>query len=257
MTPASDLRLASRLRAGPAYASVLREDPDLAAGLSDADRRAALSLFRAPVVQASGQRWSPPHYDPGHTFGLLILDGLLGRRVRIGRTVGTELLGVGDIVRPWEDAHPFELIPAAFDWRVFAPTRLAVLDERMTTLIGRRPQLTVNFSGRIMRQARRATYLMVVSHLPRIEDRVLTTLWHIASTCGKVTPDGVSIPFRITHEVLGEIVGAHRPSVTVAIQTLETRGRLIRAAGNGFILTGEPPEWEPQVREEAAQARSA
>ena len=257
MSEPSDLRLASRLRAGPAYASVLREDPDLATGLSETDRRAAVSLFRAPVIQASGQRWNPPHYDPGRTFGLLVLDGLLGRRVRVGRTVGTELIGVGDIIRPWDGADPWELIPAALDWRVFAPTRLAVLDERMTALIGRRPELTVNFSGRVLRRARRATYLMVVSHLPRIEDRVLATLWHIASTCGKVTPDGVSIPFRITHEVLGEIVGAHRPSVTVAIQTLETRGKLIRAAGTGFILTGAAPESDPPVREEPREARSA
>jgi hypothetical protein len=256
VTEATDLRLASRLRNGAAYVSVLREDPDLAIGLSETDRRAAVSLFRAPVIQATGQRWTAPHYDPARTFGLLILDGLLGRRVRVGRTIGTELLGVGDILRPWDDAYPLELIPATLDWRVFSPTRLAVLDDRLTTLIGRRAQLTINFSGRIMRQARRATYLMVVSHLPRIEDRVLATLWHIASTCGKVTPEGVSIPFRITHEVLGEIVGAHRPSVTVAIQTLEGRGKLIRAASNGFILTGEPPESEPAA-EEPRRARSA
>lgn len=256
MTETVDLRLASRLRAGPAYASILRDDPELALGLSEEDRRAAMSLFRAPVIQISGQRWTPPHYDAARTFGLIILDGLLGRRVRVGRTVGTELLGVGDILRPWDDEQPFELVPATLDWRVFSPTRLAVLDDRITTLIGRRAQLMVNFSGRIMRQSRRATYLMVVSHLPRIEDRVLATLWHIASTCGKVTPDGVNIPFRITHEVLGEIVGAHRPSVTVAIQTLETRGRLIRTATNGFILPGLPPEWEPQAIE-PEQVRSA
>lgn len=256
MTEAVDLRLASRLRAGPAYASILRDDPELALGLSEEDRRAAMSLFRAPVIQISGQRWTPPHYDASRTFGLIILDGLIGRRVRVGRTVGTELLGVGDILRPWDDEQPFELVPATLDWRVFSPTRLAVLDDRITTLIGRRAQLMVNFSGRIMRQSRRATYLMVVSHLPRIEDRVLATLWHIASTCGKVTPDGVNIPFRITHEVLGEIVGAHRPSVTVAIQTLETRGRLIRTTANGFILPGLPPEWEPQPIE-PEQVRSA
>jgi CRP/FNR family transcriptional regulator, cyclic AMP receptor protein len=256
MTEATDLRLASRLRAGPTYASVLREDPELALGLSEDDRRAAVSLFRAPVIQVSSQRWTPPHYDPARTFGLIVLDGLLGRRVRVGRTVGTELLGVGDILRPWDDEQPFELVPATLDWRVFSPTRLAVLDDRITTLIGRRAQLVVNFSGRIMRQSRRATYLMVVSHLPRIEDRVLTTLWHIASTCGKVTPEGVSIPFRITHEVLGEIVGAHRPSVTVAIQTLETRGKLIRTANNGFILPGMPPEWEARAQE-PEQVRSA
>src|SRR5437763_1397840 len=93
--------------------------------------RLRASCHGMSVIHASGQRWHPPHYDPSRTFGLLILDGLLGRRVRVGRTVGTELLGVGDIIRPWDDAYPFELIPAALDWRVFSPTRMAVLDERI------------------------------------------------------------------------------------------------------------------------------
>ena len=77
MSQPTDLRLPSRLRSSPVYASVLREDPDLAQGLSEADRRAAFSLFRAAVIHAAGQRWSPHPYDPARTFGLLILDGLL------------------------------------------------------------------------------------------------------------------------------------------------------------------------------------
>src|SRR5205807_7363295 len=119
--------------------------------------------------------------------------------------------------------------------------RLAILDERVTALIGRRPQLLVNFSERLLRRARAATYLMVVSHLPRVEDRVLATLWHIASSWGRVTPDGVCIPFRLTHEVLGEIVGAHRPSITVAMQTLQSRGQLRRSASGSYVLIGDPP----------------
>lgn len=229
--------------AAPEYAPVLYEDPDLAQGLTPDDRKAALSLFRAPVLRVSSPRWEPPPLDGDRTFGLLVLDGLLGRRVRIGRAVGTELISAGDILRPWEEPAGWEMIPAALDWRVFAPLRMAVIDERLTTLIGRRPQLIVNFSGRLLRRARAANYLMVVSHLPRVEDRVHATLWHVASSWGRVTPRGICIPFRLTHEVIGEIIGAHRPSVTVAVQTLQSRGRLERTPGGGYVLIGEPPAW--------------
>ena len=148
------------------------------------------------------------------------------------------------------------MVPPQLDWRVFAPARVAVLDERLTTLIGRRPQLTVNFSGRLLRWARSATYLMVVSHLPRVEDRVHATLWHLGSNWGKVTPNGVCIPFRLTHEVLGEIVGAHRPSVTVAMQTLQARDQLTRNAEGNYVLVGDPPEWNTGAEIAAARTRA-
>ena len=225
------------------FALILREDPDLGQGLSPADRSAATSLFRAPMLHVNGPRWEPPDYPPATTYGLLVLDGLIGRRVKIGRAVGTELLSSGDILRPWDEPVAWEMIPPELEWRIFAPARLAVLDDRITALIGRRPQLIVNFSERLLRRARAANYLMVVSHLPRVEDRVLATLWHVASCWGRVTPHGVSIPFRLTHEVLGEIVGAHRPSVTVAMQTLTGRGQVKRTPDGGFLLVGDPPEW--------------
>jgi hypothetical protein len=225
------------------FTLILKEDPDLGHGLSPADRSAATSLFRAPVLRVGGPRWEPPEYPAGTTYGLLVLDGLIGRRVKIGRAVGTELLSCGDIVRPWAEPVEWEMVPPELEWRVFSPARVAVLDERITALIGRRAQLTLNFSERLLRRARAANYLMVVSHLPRVEDRVLATLWHVASCWGRVTPKGVSIPFRLTHELLGEIVGAHRPSVTVAMQTLTSTGRVQRTPEGGFILVGEPPEW--------------
>jgi CRP/FNR family transcriptional regulator, cyclic AMP receptor protein len=232
-----------RSRRPAEFSFVLKEDPDLAQGLSEADRRAALSLFRAPVLEINGPSWQPPELDPATNFGMLILDGLIGRRMRIGRAVATELLSDGDIVRPWDETSMWEMIPPQLDWRVFTPARVAILDERLTALIGRRPQLLVNFSGRLLRRARSATYLMVVSHLPRVEDRVHATLWHLGSSWGKMTPAGVVIPFRLTHEVLGEIVGAHRPSVTVAMQTLQGRGQLTRTQDGCYVLVGDPPEW--------------
>lgn len=249
------MMLDGRARKQSDFALILKEDPDLGQGLTPADRSAATSLLRAPVLHVAGPRWEPPKFPAGTTYGLLVLDGLIGRRVKLGRAVGTELLSAGDVLRPWDEPADWEMIPPELDWRIFSPARLAVLDERITALIGRRPQLIVNFSSRLLRRARAANYLMVISHLPRVEDRVLATLWHVASCWGRVTPHGVCIPFRLTHEVLGEIVGAHRPSVTVAMQTLTGRGLVQRTGQGGFILVGDPPQWN--AREDSTEVAVA
>lgn len=192
------------------------------------------------MIETTSARWEPPVYDPSTTYGLLVLDGLLGRRLRVGAAVGTELLGCGDILRPWDEPTVWGMVPPELDWRVFRPMRLAVLDERVTRLIGRRPQLVINFSSRLIRRARSVSYLLAVSHQPRVEDKLLATLWHLASSWGRVTPQGISIPFRLTHEVLGEIVGAKRPSVTTALRRLASLGVVVRGQDGGYLLLGSP-----------------
>jgi hypothetical protein len=229
-------------------AFILEEEPDLADGLSPSDRLAALAAFRAPVISVSRPRWEPPQYDPATTYGLIVLEGLLGRRVRIGPAVGTELLSCGDILRPWDEPTLWGMIPPELDWRVFRPVRLAVLDERITNLIGRRPQLVVNFSGRFLRRARSVAYIMAISHHTRLEDKLLATLWHLASSFGRVTSEGVVIPFRLTHEVLGEIIGAQRPSVTTAIRRLQEADQVKQAPGGGYMLIADPEDWMRSAR---------
>lgn len=224
-------------------AFILKEDPDLAQALSPGDRRIAMDLFRASVISVSRPRWQPPEYETTRTYGLLLLDGLIGRRVQVGGAVATELLSCGDILRPWEEPTLWHMIPPELDWRVFRPTRLALLDERITSLIGRRPELVIAFSARLLRRARVAAYLMAISHLTRVEDKLIATLWHLASTWGHVTPQGVSVPFRLSHEVLGEILGAQRPSVTLAMQRLRRRGQVVLEAAGGYLLLGDPGAW--------------
>jgi hypothetical protein len=225
-------------------AFILAEDPELGEGLPPNVRRAATELLRARVIVVNRPRWQPPELDPRTTYGLLVLDGLIGRRIRIGRAVSTELLSAGDILRPWEEPCLWNLIPPEVDWRVFRPTRVAILDERITKLICARAELAIAFSGRLYRRARHAEYIMAISHLPKVEHKLLATLWHLASNWGRVTPEGVYIPFRLTHEVLGEILGAKRPSVTTAMTHLQRRGEVAIGAGGGYLLKGNPADWD-------------
>jgi CRP/FNR family cyclic AMP-dependent transcriptional regulator len=226
-------------RGRPAF--ILQEDPDLAQGLSDEQRYVATDQLRARVITVPGPRWYPAAFDPDHVYGLLVLDGLVGRRLVLRRAVAIELLGTGDIVRPWDESSLCEVVPGELEWQVLAPARLAVLDAQITRVLARWPELNIAFSARLLRRVRAATYLTAVSHLPRVEERLLAMFWHVASRWGRVTPRGVSVPLRLTHQVLGELVGAQRPSVTLALRRLQAQGRLRRAPDGTYLLTGAPP----------------
>ncbi len=145
-------------------AFILEEDPELGESLPPEAARVARKLLYAPVIRGEGPAWKPPRLDPRTTYGLLILDGLIGRRMRVGRAVSTELLACGDILRPWDEPCLWNLVPPTAEWRVFRPVRLAVLEERITRLLGQRPELSVAFSGRLLRRARYAEYLMTVGN---------------------------------------------------------------------------------------------
>ena len=70
-----------------------------------------------PVGEWDGGRLADA--DPTH-LGLLLVDGVLAREVVLGDTVSTELLGPGDIVRPWHIEGPPQLLPVAVRWNALA-----------------------------------------------------------------------------------------------------------------------------------------
>src|SRR3954467_8948746 len=67
-------------------------------GAGDACRRAARVLGGVQWLDAGA--WQPPK-DPGG-LGLLVLDGFLVRHVDVVGRPAAELLGSGDLLRPWQ-----------------------------------------------------------------------------------------------------------------------------------------------------------
>jgi CRP-like cAMP-binding protein len=176
-------------------------------------------------------------------LGFLILDGLLVRETVIGRHTTAELLGRGDLLRPWDQSEdaPDAPVTARHAWRVLQPTRLAILDARFAVLASRLPAITAQLLSRTLRRSRLLGLLLALSAMPRLDARLLALLWHLADRWGKVAPDGVHVPLRLTHATLSQLVGAQRPSVTSALQVLEKRGLLARLPDGGWLLFGEPP----------------
>jgi CRP/FNR family transcriptional regulator, cyclic AMP receptor protein len=220
---------------------LLGADPDLAETLPATDQERLRRVLRVPVFSVERGKWGPRKLEPG-SIGLLVLRGLVMRRLSFGVVASAELVGQGDILRPGDEGPP-EAPPHSSAWRVLADVELAVIDRRATALIGRFPELSGAIAGRLLRRSRRLAYLMAAQHLRRVDDALLATLWHIAAMWGKVTLDGVVVPYHFTHQELADIVGARRPSVTVAIRALEAQGRLRREERGRWVLLGDPPEW--------------
>jgi hypothetical protein len=57
-----------------------------------------------------------------------------------------------------------------------------------------------------------------------------------------VGPEGVTVPLRVTHQILAGVVGAQRPSVTTALGNLRRAGLVERRPDGSWLLHGGPPE---------------
>jgi CRP/FNR family transcriptional regulator, cyclic AMP receptor protein len=227
----------------------LREDVDLAATLEPAAREAALEECIAPVIRLAAGDWDgQPAGCSRDGIGLLVLDGLLLRRVGVDNRYGAELLGDGDLLRPWQGEGIETTVPRTTGWRVLTPARLAVLDLRVTRRIARYPELTGRFVGRALERSRNLAVNMAIVHQTRIDVRLRILLWHFADRWGRVNPVGVILPVALSHATLAELVAARRPTVTTALADLERRGLVSRISG-GWLLTGERPLELAEVRE--------
>jgi CRP/FNR family transcriptional regulator, cyclic AMP receptor protein len=220
---------------------VLSEDPDLAEAIPPEARQRATDECIAPVMRLRRGRLSGERADLlPDGIGLLVLEGLLIRRVGVDGRFGAELLGEGDLLRPWqgEDAQP--TLPRTTGWRVLQPSRVALLDMRVAQRLARYPELTGRLVGRALERSRNLAVNMAIVHQPHVDVRLHMLFWHLAERWGKVRTDGVTVPLRLTHSVLADLAAARRPTVTVALSRLSNRGLLLPVE-DGWLLAGEPP----------------
>jgi CRP/FNR family transcriptional regulator, cyclic AMP receptor protein len=233
-------------RSAAETANVLVEDRDLADAVAAERRDAAVRAAPAALVRVGTGRWAAQR-DAEITrggFGFLVLSGLLIRRVGIGERIWAELLGPSDLLRPLEHDGEEVTLPFEAAWRVLEPLRLAALDRRWSFRMSPFPEIAVELTGRAMRRSRRLANTLAISHHPRLEERLLLLLWELADRYGTVRREGVYVPVPMTHEVLSQLAGARRPSVSGALARLADAGRLERAE-RGWLLHGEPPTAPP------------
>jgi DNA-binding transcriptional ArsR family regulator len=162
--------------------------------------------------------------------------------VTVGKRGACELFGPGDLIRPWDPDAEYDPLPITVDWLVLKPARLAVLDTAFVLRVAHWPSVSSRIVGRAVQRARYLALTQAVMHLPRAHPRLLILFWLLAQRWGRVGPDGVHVSLPLTHEVLAMLIGAQRPTVTIALQRLARAGLLIREATDRWLLTNQAIE---------------
>jgi CRP/FNR family cyclic AMP-dependent transcriptional regulator len=222
-------------------APVLVRDPDLASVLEgERLRKAERDLIASTFVAFEGP-WDPELEGESVRggIGLLLLEGLIVRRVGLPGRYGAELLGPGDLMRPWQRGEDVTL-PFDTSFQVIEQSLLALLDLRFAARAALYPEVTGALTGRAMERSRTLVVNMAIAHYPRIDRRLLMLMWHLADRWGRVTPDGIRIPLRLTHQLLADLVASRRPSVTSGLAQLAREGHISKV-GDAWLLHGEPP----------------
>jgi len=219
---------------------IAEHDPDLFDEASDPAAAAAASLAETEWLETG--YWEPPEYDTRGHYGLLILDGVLIRHVLLGVRDGLELLGPGDLIRPWVGFGGGSSIEVTTRWAVHERARLAHLDRRFAVRMAPWPEVAGCVMDREMRRQRFLAMHLAISQMPRLESRLRVLFWYLADRWGRVTSDGVVLDLPLTHELVAGLVGARRPGVTSALGVLQRSGEFGRRSDGRWTLHGEPPE---------------
>jgi len=223
--------------------SVLDLDPGLAAVLPEGDRPAARAASPVCARPLAPGEWDAFAEYGGREdwLGLLLAAGFLSRSIEcVGETV-SEILGPSDLLRPWDQDGDYPVPGIDTKWRVLEPATIAVLDGEFAARIAPWPPLTAALLARIGRRARWSALRLLVSQIPGIEIRVLYLLWHFAERWGEPRDGRMLIPVRLTHQQIGEVIGAQRPSVSHAVSRLREEG-VAQLPGEGWEIPADAPQ---------------
>lgn len=233
-------------------ALLLELDPDLAVGVPAEELEAARLLCRGQALDVPRGRW--PIAQSGiarnEVAGLVIVEGVLCREVALRDRSMLELLGPGDVLQP----PVVEAPPRLGDEIVLTAVSdlvVVVLGPVFIRAAARWPSLLAEVQRRLEAQREAFAIQALIAHLPKADHRLLLTLHHLAGRWGYVTPEGIVLPFPLTHDVLGQLIGIRRPTATLALKSLESERSVRRLDDGSWLVTalGE--------REVAAIAQSA
>src|SRR3954453_9950340 len=215
-------------------------DPDLFIGIDDPNARAASV---AEVLRFERGSWRAPleGLDPVGHFGLLVIEGILIRRVRFASRPVLELVGPGDVLRPWVTLGPDSSLQQPSHWRVHERSDLAVLDRRFAARVSSWPEVAAALMDRYVRRARLLSLHLSIAQLPRLREGLSALMWYLADRWGRMTSDGIVIDGPLPHELLAGLVGARRPAVTTTLGELQRSGEISRRADGRWVVHGEPP----------------
>jgi CRP/FNR family cyclic AMP-dependent transcriptional regulator len=214
-------------------------DPELGQLMRPDRRQEAAEALRVRVIELPRGEWQLHCHAGPADMGHLLLSGAVAREVALEDIVSSELLGSGDLLVPWASADHDRLPGQQFRCQVLAAARVAVLDTRFAPALSRYPEVTAALMGRLAMQTERLGTLKAIAQLNSVERRILALMRHLAARWGRMTPRGVLIPLTMSHRLLGELIGARRPTVSVAVAALGREQAVRRLDDGTWLLTAE------------------
>jgi hypothetical protein len=215
---------------------LLAAAPDLADFLT-AEEREEAERIALPVVRLDGALEISELLENANAFAALVIDGMLLRQLRIGEQPTLRIFGPGELVAI--GATPTSMLVVQSESRAVDPTHVAMIGIEFLAGAHRWPRLIAGLQSRMADGQERLAMQLAICQLPRVQDRILAMLWLLAESWGRVTSAGTSLSLSLTHEALGALVGARRPTVTLALRELTERGALVHQDRSWLLL--EPP----------------
>jgi CRP-like cAMP-binding protein len=215
--------------------SLLEADGELRAAVPEDVRGRVGETLRVPGYRVDpGVIDLPPAALSETTFALLIVHGSMACTTRVGTGRMIELLSAGDLLMP--SATPMAMPSSHTALTCTDEVLLAPLDRTFLRAAAVWPELMLIVQGRLLDQRHRLAVHAAICQLPRVEQRLMGLMWHLADRFGKVSPDGIILAQPLNHRALAEMVGARRPTVSIALKRLQERGQLRRRADGAWIL---------------------
>ena len=227
-----------------AIAPLLTLDPRLGAGLSRTQRADAKRELMARITVLGPGEPGSELFRTG-LFGALVIDGALARRTSTDRGRSLEVIVKGDLMRPWQEDSGWVVESAI---QALVETRVAVIGRFGSDSLCKFPPVVEALLERAFRRIRSMATQAAFDSRAGMDQRVLASMWHLADRCGQKGADGAVIPLPLTHQMIADLLGAQRTSVSAAISRLSAEGMLSRTDGRGWKLHPESDRLLPGRR---------
>jgi len=134
--------------------------------------------------------------------------------------------GPGEAFESVTDARLRVVSTAAWDEVLASPAAAAVIAEGLLVELRDRQESLRHFAN--------------VRHVERVREKLL----QLARVHGRVVSGGVRLDLPLTHELLAEMIGSRRETVTFALADLQ-RGGFVTREGRTYVLRISPAELSP------------
>jgi RNA polymerase sigma factor (sigma-70 family) len=117
-----------------------------------------------------------------------VISGLLTRNVTLLGRTSMDLVGAGDMLRPWDDGAEPPSIPSTVSWTVHERAWVAVLDRRFAERVAPWPEVAAALMSRSVRRAQWLGQHLAILENPRVDARLMLLFWHLADRWGTAMP---------------------------------------------------------------------